>query len=235
VYYMRVASPSIRLYTIPGSHPCRAAMLMLRYKGLSWEERELPAGLQPMLMRVIGFRGRTVPGLKVNGRRIQTNLRIARYLEEAEPDPPLYPGARAERIEEAERFADEVLQPLARRLLLACGRRGLDGAADHGDDGRLGAILASSRGRRRIVIRVAYRFFGISDEVERLDMAALPGVLDHVDELVASGVIGGPEPNAADFQIAPSLALLDYRLELRDEVEPRPAWALVERLLPPPG
>jgi hypothetical protein len=32
--------------------------------------------------------------------------------------------------------------------------------------------------------------------------------------------------------IAPSLALLDYRLDLRRELRARPSFALVERLLP---
>jgi hypothetical protein len=34
------------------------------------------------------------------------------------------------------------------------------------------------------------------------------------------------------MMIAPSLALLDYRLDIRDRVRARPAFAVVERLLP---
>jgi hypothetical protein len=106
--------------------------------------------------------------------------------------------------------------------------------ADHGDSGRLGAILSRRRGRRRRAMKMARRFFGVSDEREALDLAALPGVLDWVDGLVSSGTLGGPELNAADFQTAPSLCLLAYRLDLRDEVESRPSWRLAERLLPAP-
>ena len=40
------------------------------------------------------------------------------------------------------------------------------------------------------------------------DLAALPGLIDRVDELIAQGVIGGAEPNAADYQIATSISLL---------------------------
>ena len=32
--------------------------------------------------------------------------------------------------------------------------------------------------------------------------------LDRIDGWIADGVIGGPEPNAADYQLAPSLRLL---------------------------
>ena len=39
-------------------------------------------------------------------------------------------------------------------------------------------------------------------------IAQVPEVLDHVDELIADGVIGGEEPNAADFQIASSVRAL---------------------------
>jgi hypothetical protein len=57
-------------------------------------------------------------------------------------------------------------------------------------------------------------------------------VLDQVDSLVAAGTLNGPELNAADFEIAPSLALGSYRLDVRDRFMARPSWALVERLLP---
>jgi glutathione S-transferase len=51
-----------------------------------------------------------------------------------------------------------------------------------------------------------------SDEEIRNAVAAVPAVLDHVDELIAKGVIGGDPPNAADFQIATSVrALLTVR------------------------
>jgi len=222
-----------KLYVILGSHPCRAAMLMLEHKGLGWRTVQLPSGLQTLLMRPLGFPGRTVPALKLDGVRVQTNRRIARYLDELVSDPPLLPRDRREEIEAAERLADEVLQPLARRLALAAGHRDLSSLDGHGETERLGPLLAHTTRRRARVFRVARRYFGISDETEALDRAALPGVLDEVDAWVAIGVINGPELNAADFQVAPSLCLLASRWDLREEVESRPSWRLAERLLPP--
>src|SRR5436190_19472469 len=178
-----------RLYVIPGSHACRAAMLMLEHKGLGWRPFEFVTGMQTIAMRPLGFPGRTVPALKLNGTRVQGNRAIARFLDRLEPDRPLLPPHRLTAIEEAERFADEVLQAIARRLVLAAGRRDLAGLADHGDDGRLGKLLAPSRRRRRLAMGLAYRLFGITDETEALDLRALPGVLDHVDSLVSSGVL----------------------------------------------
>jgi glutathione S-transferase len=224
------------LYTIPGSHACRAATLMLEHKGIPWRERVLIPGVQTTTMKLRGFPGRTVPALRLDGDHVQTNREIARFLDRVRPDPPLVPESREAEIVETERFIDGVLQPLARRLVLSAGRRDLAELANHGDSGRLGALLAPSRWRRRIVIRGAYRYFGIHRRVERLDLAALPAVLDHTDALVSRGVLNGAEKNAADFQAAPCLALMAYRLDVRDQIESRPSWALVERLLPePPG
>jgi glutathione S-transferase len=66
-------------------------------------------------------------------------------------------------------------------------------------------------------------------------LAELPGMLDTIDRWLAEGVLGGPELNAADFMIAPSLALIAYRLDLRAQIEARPAGAWLERVLPEPA
>jgi glutathione S-transferase len=210
-------------------------MLMLEHKGISWRTVELPAGFQPFVLRTRGFSGRTVPALKLDGIRVQTNRRIVRFLDRLQPKPPLLPRERRAETEDAERFADEVVQPLARRLALAAGRRDLSLLAGHGEAGRLGAILAQRRAQRARVIRLAAWYFGITDDTEALDRAALPGVLDQVDALVEAKVLNGKELNAADFQIAPTLCLLAYRLDLREAVEARPAWRLVDRLIPAPA
>jgi glutathione S-transferase len=209
-------------------------MLMLDHKGFTWRPFEFIPGLQTIAMRPLGFPGRTVPALSLEGVRVQGKRRIARFLDDLEPEPPLLPRYCRTRVEEAERFADEVLQTIARRLVLAAGARDLAGLADHGDTGRLGAALARRRGRRRRVMRLARRYFGVGDNIEALDLAALPAVLDRVDDFVSDGVLNGPALNAADFQTAPSLALLAYRLDLREQVESRPGWRLVDRLLPAP-
>jgi glutathione S-transferase len=227
-------SRELVLYTIPGSHACRAATLMLEHKGIAWRERVLVPGVQTATMRLRGFPGRTVPALRIDGDRVQTNHEIARFLDRLQPEPPLVASEVATKVAEAEIFIDGVLQPLARRLVLAAGRRNLGLLANHADSGRLGALLAPRRFRRRIATAGAYRYFGIDSRVESLDLAALPAVLEHADSLVAHGVLNAAELNAADFQGAPCLALIDYRLDVRPLVRSRPSWALVERLLPEP-
>ena len=60
----------------------------------------------------------------------------------------------------------------------------------------------------------------------------LPGLLDHADALIESGVIGGESPNAADLQIGASVRLLLNVADLRGEIEPRPSGRLARRLFP---
>jgi glutathione S-transferase len=222
-----------RLYVILGSHACRAGMLLLDHKGIEYGTSEIPTGFQAPLLRARGFPGRTVPALTLDGHRVQTNRRIARFLDELQPEPALLPNERREEIEEAERWADEVLQPIARRLVLAAGSRDLSLIDGYGETRRLGPILARTTGRRRRIMRIAANYvFKIDDYTESLDLAAVPGVLDRLDSWVESGVLNGPELNAADLQIAPSLCLLASRSDIRDLVEERPAWELAERLIP---
>ena len=82
--------------------------------------------------------------------------------------------------------------------------------------------------------RLAAQYFRVAN-VEELDLEALPAVLDYADSFTRAGVLNAADPNAADFQAAPCLALLDYRLDVRDILRSRPSWAVVERLLPEPG
>jgi glutathione S-transferase len=60
----------------------------------------------------------------------------------------------------------------------------------------------------------------------------LPKLLDKVDELIETGVLGGETPNAADLQIAGSIRLLLTIADLRDALDARPAGRLARRLIP---
>src|SRR5215217_9344459 len=68
------------------------------------------------------FRGTTVPAIEfADGEKVLGSREILRALEHRAPDPRLLPADGRERrgVEEAERWGDEVLQPLARRLAWA--------------------------------------------------------------------------------------------------------------------
>jgi glutathione S-transferase len=226
-----------KLYEIPGSHAVRCTKLMLAHKGIPYETVMLTPGFHAFVVRA-RFPQRTVPALVIDGRKVQTNREIAPALDELQPEPPLFPAdpERRRAVEEAMRWGDEVLQPLARRLVFAPGlRNDLDELVAQGADGRLGTLLADKPRRRLRIAKVAGKYgFGVSEDQEREDLAALPAALDKVDAWIGEGVLGGEELNAADFIIAPCVALIAYRHDLRPDVESRPAGALAERLLPEP-
>jgi len=227
-----------KLYVILGSHACRAGILMLEHKGIEYETHTFPTGLHPFAVRLRGFPGQTVPALKLDGEKVQTNPDIARFLDRLQPEPPLFPAdpERRAEVEEAERFADDVFQMVARRLTFAGGvLRGEEGLNEGGDVGRLGPLLARSVAQRKRIGWVASRFrFDVNVDTERELLAEFPGQLDRIDRWVEAGVLNGEELNSADFQTAPSLALLCYRPDLRPDIESRPLGRLVDRLLPDP-
>jgi hypothetical protein len=53
-----------------------------------------------------------------------------------------------------------------------------------------------------------------------------------VDQLIAEGVLNGPELNAADFQIGASLRLLGSFEDIAPALDGRPAGELARRVLP---
>jgi glutathione S-transferase len=248
-----------RLYVIPGSHACRSAMLMLEHKGLPYERVEVVTLLHPVAARLHGFDaggqrrdigGRrpimlqigdllgTVPGLACDGQRISTNHRIARFLDTRHPEAPLFPAdpERRAAVEQVERWANDTLQMDARRFITAAVRRDPSLASRGAAEGRLGHLLYASALARRILIpTLVCAAFAPSRAAERELLADLPATLDRIDGWIAAGVLGGAEPNAADFMVAPSLALILYRPDVRPAFEGRPALALVDRLLPEPA
>jgi glutathione S-transferase len=91
---------------------------MLEHKGIEFEVRELTPGLHPIQLRLARFTGPTVPGLLLEGERVQGSRRISRALDRHRPSPPLFPvqPERRRAVEEAERWGEEDLQAVPRRL-----------------------------------------------------------------------------------------------------------------------
>jgi len=223
-----------KLYSLSLSHPSQAARLMLERKRIEHEVVDLLPGFHPALLRAAGFRGGTVPGLKIDGRRVQGSREISRALDEIQPEPSLF-GADPERertVAEAERWGEQVLQPVPRRIF----RWG----AAHSPELRrwIAADVIGMPAPRLMaaanapIARGLARKIGADDATVRADVANLPALLDRVDGLIAAGTIGTGEPNAADFQIATTVRVLLAFEDLRTPVEARPAGELARRVLP---
>src|SRR4051794_27433080 len=107
---------STKLYVIPASHPSTTAELMLQRKGIPYKRRDLITAMHIPILKLMGFPNRTVPAIKHDGRKVQGTRNISRFLDELQPEPPMFPAGRRAEIEEAERWGDEQLQAGPRRL-----------------------------------------------------------------------------------------------------------------------
>jgi glutathione S-transferase len=177
----------VKLYTFSGSNSVRTAELMLHHKGIAYREVTLRRGAHATQLAALGFSGRTVPALNIDGCRVQRTREISRALDRIKPEPRLFPVAIADRVsvEDAERRGEE-LQDAVRRLF----------------------YCAMTRTRADPIDDLAARAHGATDAAGCRDLAELPGRIDEIDAWIEAGVLGGDELNAADFQIAPNIAWL---------------------------
>ncbi len=225
---------SARLYVIPASHPAIAAELMLGHKGIPYKRTDLLPVISKGALRAVGFRGVTVPALKIDGHKVQGSRQIARELERLRPDPPLFPADPEQRaaVEEAERFGDEELQHPIRQILWWGMKRDRAPLRSYSEGARIGMPIGLAVKTAAPIVALSARFNEADDENVKRDLAALPGLLDKVDEYIAKGTIGGEQLNAADFQIATSLGLALTLDDLKPAVAGRPAGALAQRVVP---
>ncbi|MDP1846332.1 MAG: glutathione S-transferase family protein [Solirubrobacteraceae bacterium] len=226
-----------KLYVVHSSHPSEAVRKALALKGIPYKTVELLIPTQAPLMR-LRFGRRTVPALKLDGgEKVSGSRAIMRKLDELVADPPLLPPetdpAGRAAVLEAERWGEEVLQPLVRRITWAALKRRPGAIPSYQEASQLPRL---PRPVVRIVgpgvIAIERRMIGAGDGAVRSDLRALPGHLDHVDDLIARGVIGSDpdQPNAADLQIGSSLRLLATIGDARAMLDGRPAAELALRL-----
>lgn len=211
---------------------------MLEVKGVEYELVKVLPLNQRVHLRLAGFRGGTVPALKLDGRRLQGSREISRALDARWPDPPLFPAdpeLRA-RVEEAERWGDEVFQPVPRRLF----RYGVANVAP--------LRLWAARNQRlpapglvAAAMQPAVAYYARTIEADgrraseagvRADLAALPGLLGHADALLAEGILTLEPPNAATLQILATVRVLDAFEDLRDLVRSHACAVPARELFP---
>ena len=228
----------VKLYVLPGSHPCAAVEVALRLKSIDYERVDW----LPMTQLVLGplmYGGTTVPGVRIDGERIAGSRTIMRRLDALQPEPSLLPPlsdavARA-RVLEAERWGDEVLQAVPRRILDAAFLRDPACIESYAGDAKLPLPRGMLRPGLPLTAKLMARRNKADDEKAKADLAALPAQLDHIDAWIADGVLGGEQPNAADLQIGSSIRLLMTIGDLRPLIEDRPALGLTRWFEPQAG
>jgi glutathione S-transferase len=223
-----------RLFVIPASHPSITAQLMLDYKGIAYKQTDLLPVISKGALRGLGFPRKTVPALKIDGRRVQGSREIAREIERLRPEPSLFPADLEKRaaVEEAERFGDEELQHPIRQILWWAIKRDKAPLRSYSEGAKLGVPLSLAMKTAAPVVALSARFNEADDEHVRQDLTELPALLQKVDDWIAAGVLNGEQLNAADFQIAPSIGLAMTIDDLRPSIENRPAGELAKRVVP---
>ncbi|MBX5440711.1 MAG: glutathione S-transferase family protein [Solirubrobacteraceae bacterium] len=224
----------LKLYVVPGSHPCATVERALELKGLAYERVDLLPVVHA-LHQQLRFGKRTVPGLVLeDGSKVVGSRAILRVLDGLVPDPPLLPADEALRakVEAAEAWGDATLQPLARRVIWAAFARDHAALPGYAAEARLPLPLSVAARSAPVVVGVERALNHADDETVRADLAALPAHLDRVDGWIADGVLGGERPNAADLQVGAGLRLLTTIGDVAPLVDARPAGRLARRLFP---
>jgi glutathione S-transferase len=220
-----------KLIGVPGSHPVISAELMLRYKGVEFTRLDLPNMSHKLILPLMRYRGSTVPVMTIAGRRVSGTMKIARALEALVPEPPLFPAEDRATIEGAEAWADSALQDGVRQIARYATGKDPESMATFLSGPVLGIPEGVMRGALPVLRPVVAFQMRTSEDTAKACLAALPGQLDRVDALLAEGVIGGARPNAADFQIAPSVRLALCFDQLRPLIENRPAGRHARKLV----
>lgn len=229
---------TVKLYALPASHPCAAVEAALRLKAVDYKRVEL-LPLSQVLIGPLRYGGTTVPGLRIGGERLAGSRTIMRRLDALAPEPPLLPPlsdavARA-RVLEAERWGDEVLQSVPRRIIDAGFLRNPWVMGSYAQDAKLPIPASTMRPAMPLTARLMARRNHALDEIVQADLAALPAQLDHIDAWIADGVLGGETPNAADLQIGSSIRLLATIADLRPLIEGHTCERLTRWFDPQPG
>lgn len=222
------------LYVVPGSHPCATVERALALKAVPYARVDL----LPVLHRIAQrrrFGGRTVPGLVLeDGERVLGSRAIVRRLEALAPDPALLPAdpARRAAVERAERWGDEVLQPVVRRLLWAALARAPASMPSFAQDADLPLPAPLLRPAAPFVAKLSARLNRAAEPAVRADLMNLAHHLDRIDRWIANGTLGGTAPNAADLQVGAGVRLLLCVGDLAPRIDARPAGALAQAQFP---
>jgi glutathione S-transferase len=222
------------LYASPASHPCAVAERALQLKGAEYRRVDQIPVLHRVLQRR-RFGIWTVPGVVFgDGARVGGSRPILRALDERIAEPPLLPAGERERsrVERAEEWGDQVLQPIARRISLTALSRAPRAVAGYVEGARVPLPGPLVRALAAAMPKLSRRVNRVTDADVRADLLALRGHLARVDGWIEDGVLGGDPVNAADLQIGASLALLLTLGDVATLVEGRPAAALARRVFP---
>jgi glutathione S-transferase len=222
------------LYALPGSHPVAAVEVALRLKSIDYRRVDL-LPMSQVLIGPLRYGGTTVPGLRIAGERLVGSRTIMRRLDALAPEPSLLPPVgdpSHTKVLEAERWGEEVLQSVPRRIIDVAFIRRPAAMESYAANAKLPLPRPLMRPALPLTARLMALKNGAREDAAREDLQALPGLLDRIDAWIADGLLGGERPNAADLQIGSTIRLLATIGDVRPLIGDRPA-AQLTRYFPP--
>jgi glutathione S-transferase len=222
--------PTVTLHALPPSHPCLTAEAALKLKGVDYERIDFPPGAHvEEMQKIYGAAHTTVPGAVFGDEPVHGSRAILARLEEIAPSPALYPEPIAGAVREAERWGDEELQDLGRRLPFGALHFRPEAMGTFGGAGMLdpaGTDFAIG------YLRQTWKYHGITAVRLADDLAGLPAKIDHIDRLAADGIVDGEQPTAADLQIGATCRVLLCIGDLEPLLGGRAAERIARRWFP---
>ena len=217
-----------KLYASAGSHPCDAVAAALELKSIDYERVNL-LSMSQVLIGPLRYGGTTVPGMVIDNERLVGSRAIMRRLDELVAEPALLPDPgdpRYARLLEIERWGDEVLQSVPRRIIDVAFLRCPSAMESYTAETGLPLPAALVRPTLPLFARLMALKNKASDAAARADVAALPAQLERIDGWIAEGLLGGEQPNAADLQIGSTIRLLMSIGDVRPLIADRAAAQL---------
>lgn len=223
----------VRIYVIPGSHPCEAVMAAARHKGIAFKKVIVLPVLHKFQMKLM-FSKNTVPAMKANGQKYTGSINSLRALETLQPEPSILPADpdQLERVMQAAIWSDGDLQDLGRRLAWGQFSREPSEVLNAAAGEKLPVPEFLARPLAKPTAMIAAHYNDATDQNVRADIAKLPALLNEIDALIAEGVIGLAQPNIADFLVCSSVALWMTMDDFRPAIAQRPCGQLATRVLP---
>ena len=164
------------LYVIPGSHPALTARLMLDRKSIPFKRVDLMPVISKGVLKALRFDGITRACAEDRRQAHPGLARDRARLDRVRPEPPLFPSdpdARA-KVEEAERWGDEVFQGRPRHIIWWALRRSRAPLASYSEGARLGVPVGLAVKTGAPIVAAAAKLNHATDENVRADLAALP-------------------------------------------------------------